>query len=125
MPFMAQTYDAVYVIALAAAKANSTDPTGIRDALRDIANPPGQIVGPGVNGFQEAFGLVAADTGIDYQGAWGPMDFAEKGDVLQGTIDVWQIDDGEIVDPVCTLEVDLGAPPSAATNATDCDLGGS
>ena len=96
-PFTSETYDATVLIALAAAKAGTTtDSTAIRDALRSVANPPGQVVGPGVAGIIEALELIAAGEDINYEGAAGTVDFDENGDVV-GYIEVWQVKDGEII----------------------------
>ena len=95
-PFSAETYDAVVLTALAAAKAGSTtDSTAIRDAVRSISNPPGQAVGPGVDGIREALNLIAEGKDINYEGAAGPVDFDENGDVV-GPIEIWKVEDGEI-----------------------------
>ena len=70
------------LIALAAAKAGTTtDSVAIRDALRDVANPPGEVVGPGLAGIQKALSLIASGQDINYEGASGPVDFDENGDV--------------------------------------------
>ena len=96
-PFNAETYDAVVLIALAAAKAGTTtDSVAIRDALRDVANPPGQVVGPGVNDIALALKLISEGTDVNYEGAAGPVDFDENGDVF-GPIEIWQIQGGEFV----------------------------
>ena len=96
-PFTSETYDAAVLIALAAAKAGTTtDSTAIRDALRSVANPPGQVVGPGVAGIMQALELIAAGEDINYEGAAGTVDFDENGDVV-GYIEVWQVKDGEII----------------------------
>lgn len=92
LPFMREMYDAVYLIALAAETAGSTDPTAIRDALRDVANPGGETVGPGTEGFTAALALIAAGDEINYEGAAGPVDLDENGDVLIGAIETWHID---------------------------------
>ena len=90
-PYLAETYDAVVLIALAAAKAGTTtDSAAIRDALRDVANPPGEVVGPGAAGIQKALALIAEGTDINYEGASGPVDFDENGDV-SGPIEVWTV----------------------------------
>lgn len=95
-PYLAETYDAVAVIALAAAKAGTTtDSVAIRDALRSIANPPGEVVGPGVAGIRRALSLIADGADINYEGASGAVDFDENGDVF-GPIEIWQITGGEI-----------------------------
>ena len=81
---------------MAAAKAGTTtDPTAIRDALRDVANPPGEVVGPGVDGIKRALELIAAGQDINYEGAAGPVDFDENGDVV-GPIEIWKVEGGKI-----------------------------
>jgi ABC-type branched-subunit amino acid transport system substrate-binding protein len=111
MPFMRESYDAVYVIALAAEKAGSTGAKAIRDAIDDIANAPGEVVNPGVEGFTSALALIDAGTAIDYQGAAGPIDFDANGDVLQGAIEVWNVTAGAIVEAARTFAVDLSTTP--------------
>ena len=92
----AQTYDAAALIALASASAGSTtDPVAIRDALRTVANPPGEAVGPGVQGMARALALIAEGKDINYEGASGPVDFDENGDVT-GPIEIWKIENGRI-----------------------------
>ena len=95
-PFTAETYDAAVLIALAAAKAGTTtDSAAIRDALRDVANAPGEIVGPGVEGIGKALALIAEGKDINYEGAAGSVDFDENGDVV-GYIEIWKVEAGEI-----------------------------
>lgn len=77
--FVRQSYDATMLVALAIEKAGSTDRTAIRDALRDVANPPGEVVGPG--DWAKAVELLAAGQDINYEGAGGPADFDDAGDV--------------------------------------------
>ena len=87
----------VVLIALAAEKAGTTtDSAAIRDALRDVANPPGEIVGPGIEGIWNAMELIRQGKDINYEGAGGSQDFNEKGDVIS-TIGIWKITGGEIV----------------------------
>jgi len=92
LPFLRETYDAVYLIALAAETAGSTDPTAIRDALRDVAGPPGEVVAGGPEGYAEGLALIAEGSDIDYAGAAGPVDFDDVGDVLLGAIETWHVD---------------------------------
>jgi len=96
-PYIDTTYDAVVLIALAAEKAGTTtDSAAIRDALRDIANPPGEIVGPGVDGIKRALELIRQGKDINYEGAGGSQDFDANGDVIS-TIEIWKIEGGAIV----------------------------
>jgi branched-chain amino acid transport system substrate-binding protein len=92
LPFMREMYDAVYLVALAAENAGSVDPTAIRNALRTIANAPGETVNPGIAGFQAARALISAGTDINYEGASGPLDFDLNGDVTVGAIETWRVD---------------------------------
>lgn len=96
-PYIDTTYDAVVLIALAAEKAGTTtDSAAIRDALRDVANPPGEIVGPGVDGIRRALELIRQGKDINYEGAGGSQDFDTNGDVIS-TIEIWKIEGGAIV----------------------------
>lgn len=97
LPFMAETYDAVVLIALAAEKAGTTtNSAAVRDALRDIANPPGEIVGPGIDSIKRALYLIQEGKDINYEGAGGSQDFDANGDVIS-TIEIWKIEGGAIV----------------------------
>lgn len=94
--FLAETYDAAVLIALAAAKAGTnTDSEAIRNALRDVAGAPGKEVGAGPEGIREALTLIAEGKDIDYKGPSGSLNFDENGDV-SGTIEIWKIEDDEI-----------------------------
>ncbi|MEZ5668241.1 MAG: ABC transporter substrate-binding protein [Alphaproteobacteria bacterium] len=93
--FIQQTYDATFLVALAIEKAGSTDRAAIRDALREVANPPGEIIEPGE--WAKALALIAAGTDIDYNGVAGPADFDENGDVA-GYIGKFVLENGEFVE---------------------------
>lgn len=77
--FIGQVYDSVMLAALAIQQAGGTDRAKVRDALRQVANPPGDPVGPG--DWAKALDLIKAGKDIDYTGATGSMDFDDKGDV--------------------------------------------
>ena len=93
IPHISETFDAALMIALAIEKADSEDPFAIRDALREIANTPGVVVGP--QDVAKAFDLVRAGEDVNYVGAAGLLDFDVNGDVT-GTVEIWRIKDGEI-----------------------------
>ncbi|MGX1098454.1 ABC transporter substrate-binding protein [Amorphus sp. MBR-141] len=95
LPYIDTAYDATMLIALAAVKAGSNDRTAIRNALREVANPPGEKVGPG--DYAKAVELLKAGTDINYEGAAGSQDFDDNGDV-PGTIGMWSFEDGKIVE---------------------------
>ncbi len=77
--FIQQTYDAVFLAALAIEQAGSTDRAAVLGALRAVSNPPGTPILPGE--WERAKELIAAGEAIDYFGASGPHDFDENGDV--------------------------------------------
>lgn len=76
--FAACAYDMVQVTALAIeASGGGTDNAKIVEKLRYIANPPGTPVAS----FAEGKKLLQAGQKINYEGASGPIDFDEHGDV--------------------------------------------
>jgi len=90
-PFLRETYDAIYLMALATEKALQDD-IDIRDALRDVANPEGEVVNPGGDNYTAALELIATGADINYEGAAGPVDLDENGDVPVGAIETWHVD---------------------------------
>jgi branched-chain amino acid transport system substrate-binding protein len=80
----AQSYDAAMLIALAAEAAGCADGTAIAAALPDVAGNGGEVC----DNWADCKALLDAGTDIDFQGATGPVDFNEYGDLAQGTIQV-------------------------------------
>src|SRR5690606_19398116 len=98
LPYIDTAYDAVAVIGLAMAKAYidgvEINASTIRERLREVANPEGEVVG--VGDFEEAIRLLQIGSPINYTGAAGEVDFDELGDVVT-PVEVWQYQGGEIV----------------------------
>lgn len=92
LPFIKEAYDAVYVIALAAEAAGSTDRTAIRDEIRNVANAPGTVIDPGPEGIAAAITALAAGEDINYEGVTGPLEFDSAGDPAVGAIEWFHID---------------------------------
>ncbi|RUT29387.1 amino acid ABC transporter substrate-binding protein [Arsenicitalea aurantiaca] len=90
-----QAYDAAFLLALAIEKNGSGDREGLSAALREISSPPGETVLPGE--WEKAKALIAAGTDINYEGAGGPLDFDENGDV-PGVIVYLNIEGGSFVE---------------------------
>lgn len=94
-PYMAEAYDAVFLVAMAIEKAGSTDRTAIRDALSSLLDPNGvEVVAGDWKAAQEA---IASGQKIKYLGASGSFHFDAAGDRTSGTVEVWKITGGNIV----------------------------
>jgi len=78
-PYVASSYDAVVLLALALEKAGTTDRSSVSRALRSVASGPGVKVGP--HNLALAFEEVRAGREINYEGASGSLDFDPNGDV--------------------------------------------
>ena len=98
LPFITNAYDGTAVIGLAAyaakVKGKPLTATNIRDQLRAVANPPGEVVQPGE--FKKAFDLLKQGKQINYEGAAGSVDFDKHGDVVT-PIEIWKYSKGKIV----------------------------
>ncbi|MBW2145651.1 MAG: ABC transporter substrate-binding protein [Deltaproteobacteria bacterium] len=97
-PFVTNAYDAMSVIGLAILKAQAKGQPitslSIRDNLRTIANPPGEVIRPGE--FKKAAELIKQGKDINYEGAAGSVDFDKNGDVIT-PIEVWKYHNGDMV----------------------------
>ena len=91
--FISEAFDAAVILALAIADARSEDGDDIKEAMRRVANAPGEKIGPG--DLPWALQLISEGVDIDYVGAAGDQEFDDNGDVLN-TIEVWKIDGGQI-----------------------------
>lgn len=92
--FEGSSFDAVMVVFLAALQAGSTDGPAIADNMASVSGPGGEQYT-----FEElgaAIQAVLAGEEIDYEGAWGPIDFDENGDPGSAIYEVWQFEDGSI-----------------------------
>jgi len=106
LPYIRESYDAVIAIALAAEAAKSTDPSKIRDQLREVAGPPGEKIGAGAAGVAQALKAVQAGTDIDFEGAANSDNFDKNGDVLTGAIEIFKITGGKF-ENIKVVPVDL------------------
>ncbi len=94
--FDAQNFDAVVLIALAAAKAGSSDSRAIADNMASISGPPGNKYT--LDQLSDAFTAIANGEDVDYEGASGPIDLDENGDPGSSNYGTWTYTDGELVD---------------------------
>src|SRR5213594_3577696 len=83
------TYDAVYMIALAAQKAGSVDGTAIKANLPVVAKGTGTVIKPGQ--WSLALSTLNQSGGaVNWEGAAGSEDFDANGDV-RGPYEVWGV----------------------------------
>jgi len=112
LPFIDTAYDAVAVLGLAAAKCEADgveiNSINIRDRLRFVANPPGEIITPGAESFKKALKLLKEGKDINYEGAAGSVDFDEAGDVVTPIV-IWKY----IAEPpyIATERIEVSIPP--------------
>jgi ABC-type branched-subunit amino acid transport system substrate-binding protein len=97
LPFITNAYDGMAVIGLAAfaamQKGLEPDAVSIRNLLREVAGPPGEVIYPGE--FKKAFELIQQGKQINYEGAAGSVDFDKNGDVFT-PIEIWMYSGGDI-----------------------------
>ena len=88
--FNAQAHDATAVHMLAQARAGELDGPQVADAVREVANPGGEVIEPA----DLAEGLEMAQNGeeIQYQGASSEIVFDENGDLDAATFDIFEFD---------------------------------
>ena len=65
-PYVAESYDAAALIALAMQAADSTDPSVYKEKIMDVANAPGEKIMPGELG--KALEIIAGGGDVDYVG---------------------------------------------------------
>lgn len=95
-PGLQTMYDAAAISLLAMQAAPKLDGPSIRDALRAVQDPQGEVVGTGVDGLKKGLDALKAGKKIRYVGATGAFTFDKNGDVL-GPMLIWKIQGGNIV----------------------------
>jgi branched-chain amino acid transport system substrate-binding protein len=78
-PFSCQVYDHITMAILAMAAGKDASGQGIRDNLRTISQGGGMRIDNAVDGLK----AITAGSKIDYDGASGPCDFTELGDISE------------------------------------------
>lgn len=86
--FEGSSFDAVMLAFLASVSAGSSDPAEVKEHLQAVSGPPGtqytyQELG-------EAVQALLAGEDIDYEGAWGSIDWDEHGDPGSDVFRVWE-----------------------------------
>jgi branched-chain amino acid transport system substrate-binding protein len=91
-PYSCQVHDHISLIALAIAHGKDASGTGIRDNIRLIGQGGGEKVSSAVEGLK----LIAAGKKIDFEGASGPCDFTDIGDISDCKFRYEQVKGGKI-----------------------------
>ncbi|WP_419900399.1 ABC transporter substrate-binding protein [Roseomonas sp. USHLN139] len=92
-PYSTQSYDQANLILLAMQAAGTATGTAIRDNLRKISQAPG---GTRVGNITEGLAALKAGHSINYEGASGPCDFTENGDILDCQFRYEQVKSGKL-----------------------------
>jgi len=92
----AQNFDAVILIALAAAAGGSSDPAAIAENLQGVSGPPGDKYT--FENLQQALEAATNGDDIDYEGASGPINFDDAGDPSSASYGTWSYTDGKLVE---------------------------
>ena len=95
-PAADRSYDAAAIVGLAIAKAGKFEAAAIREAIREITKPGGEVVHAGPEGFTKAMQLIRERKPVRYVGVIGPVDFDRNGDIV-GPFRLWRIQNGEVV----------------------------
>jgi ABC-type branched-subunit amino acid transport system substrate-binding protein len=109
--FYMAAYDAATIMALAVTAAGSTDGAAIAAKIREVANPPGEVICPGQ--WQKAFRLLAKGKDINYEGAKGPEDLDERGNATGTAYGIFMYAPDGSAMQVGTFG---GAPPPVCTD---------
>ena len=95
-PAAEQGFDAAAILGLAIAQAGKFEAAAIRDAIRKVTQPGGEVVHAGPAGFTRALELIKQKKPVRYVGVIGPVQFDKYGDIA-GPFRTWKIANGEIV----------------------------
>jgi branched-chain amino acid transport system substrate-binding protein len=106
-PAADRSYDAGAIVGLAIAQAGKAEPAAIKDAIRKVLDPNGEVIHAGKDEFAKALQLIKEGKPIRYEGVIGPVQFDENGDIT-GPFRLWRIQNGEIttVSEMTTADVD-------------------
>ena len=119
--FTAQSYDSVAIGILANVAAGENSGTGVRDQIRNVANPDGLEVTP--ENFLEGVEEVANGNPINYQGASSDVNFNEAGDPANAAYDLWEFDGDGGEETMETLSFEGDSPDGAGPSADSINGG--
>jgi ABC-type branched-subunit amino acid transport system substrate-binding protein len=92
--FEGTAFDAANLAFLAAVKACSAAGPKLKTQLRAVSGPPGTKVT--YKSMDKAVKLLLARKDINYEGAWGPIDWDKNGDPGSAVYEIWRYAGGQI-----------------------------
>lgn len=95
-PAADRAFDAGAMLGLAIAHAGKFEAAAIRDSIRKITEPGGEVVHAGPQGFVRALQLIRDKKPVRYVGVIGAVQFDKNGDIV-GPFRTWRITNGEVV----------------------------
>ncbi len=95
-PAADRSYDAAAILGLAIAQAGKFEAAPIRDAIRKVTAPGGEVVYAGPQGFARALQLIREKKPVRYVGVIGPVEFDKYGDIA-GPFRTWRIANGQVM----------------------------
>ena len=117
--FDAGVFDNVILCYLGALAAGSTEGEEIAESIVDVTRPPGKKISS--KSLPEAIEALEAGEDIDYEGASGPVDWDENGDLSKYIYTVSEFKGGKL-DEIETVEVqsERNRPPRAGYLGSRC-----
>ncbi len=106
LAYVKETYDATVAIAFAAQAAGGVEGAIIREHLRSIARPPGEIVAATPTGVAAGLSLLDEGRQINFEGAASTLDWDGEGDLGRGHIGIWRFTLDEQIEDVGTIYYD-------------------
>ncbi|WNJ91827.1 ABC transporter substrate-binding protein [Bosea sp. 685] len=92
-PYTTQIYDHINLVLMAIALAGDSSGTAVKDNIRKVSQAPG---GTKIDNAIDGFKAIAAKQAVDYDGASGPCDFTEIGDISDSKFRYEQVQSGKI-----------------------------
>jgi len=87
--YASHSYDAVYLIALAAQKAGAVDGASIKAHLREVSGPSGTVINGG--DWSKAVTTIASGGAINWEGAAGSENLNTTNDPGVGSYEIWGV----------------------------------
>ena len=89
LQFVANAFDAVYLVALAAVAGGWQTGDELAAGMRELSKSGAVVIAPETEDALQAFTILQRGDAINFQGASGSLDFNEKGEPSTGAIGLW------------------------------------